>query len=350
MSKRVLLIYSNYSSFVKSDYEILSEKYQVDRYKFRPRKGLFPFLFQFLKQFVHLLINGWKYDVFFIWFADYHSFLPTLFAHLSRKKSIIIVGGFDAVSIPEIEFGVFYKNNLRTKFVRLSYKLTKFILPVDETLVKSTNYYVNPQGQKIGVLNFVENVEAAILVVPTGYDSDFWKRLNNDNRRNVITVGGCSDWKTFRRKGHDFFLDVARSMPEYKFTLCGIAEPMRREIIGLVPFNVKVLGFITQKEMIQQFSNHKVFTQFSLSEGLPNTLCEAMLCGCVPVGSNVNGIPDAIGETGFILENQDVSKAVQLIEEALYCDDFIAPRERIIKLYDIKKRKSEIGGLIESFK
>ena len=66
-------------------------------------------------------------------------------------------------------------------------------------------------------------------------------------------------------------------------------------------------------ELLNYFQRAKVFCQFSFSEGLPNTLCEAMLCECIPVGSNVNGIPKAIGDYGYILQLKDVNKAKELV-------------------------------------
>ena len=345
--KKILLLYTHYSSFVKADFEILSEKYPVDRYQFIPHKKLFPFVWQFFKQLSFLLLKGWKYDVFFIWFADYHSLLPILFARSTGKKSVVVVGGYDAVSIPEIGFGLFYRKNLRSWFGNHSFRNAAVILPVDASLIQSTNYFVNAEGQKIGILNYVKGIKALIKTVPTGYRSDFWKRKNVKQQGDVITVGGCSDTKVFRRKGHDFFLELALSMPQYYFTLAGLSDDIMAKLSGQIPSNVTLKGFISQTEMIDLFSSHHVFTQFSLSEGLPNTLCEAMLCGCIPVGSAVNGIPHAIGDSGFVLNEKDLQKAQELIILAMNETDQQSPRDRIMNLFDYNRRKTELYQIIE---
>ena len=40
----------------------------------------------------------------FIWFADYHSFLPSLIGRLLGKKVYIVIGGYDAAKIKELNF------------------------------------------------------------------------------------------------------------------------------------------------------------------------------------------------------------------------------------------------------
>ena len=50
------------------------------------------------------------------------------------------------------------------------------------------------------------------------------------------------------------------------------------------------------------FSTSQFYIQASRLEGLPNALCEAMLCECIPIGNSVFGIPSAIGNTGMLFE------------------------------------------------
>lgn len=83
-----------------------------------------------------------------------------------------------------------------------------------------------------------------------------------------------------------------------------------------MPENVVLMKKINQDELINQFQAHEFYAQLSMFEGFPNALCEAMLCGCIPIGSSVSAIPDIIGETGFILDKKDDLMLVNLFQIA----------------------------------
>ena len=83
----ILFVYVNYSSFVKADFEILSAFANVTKYQFKPGKGMIRTGIELLKEFLFLIFRGFKFDAVFIWFGDYHSLLPVLFAKIFGKKS-----------------------------------------------------------------------------------------------------------------------------------------------------------------------------------------------------------------------------------------------------------------------
>ena len=87
--KKLLFTFQNFSSFVKTDYEILSSEFDVIKYSFRPVHGSLNALVELLKQACFLLVNIWKVDYTFTWFADFHSLLPVFFSNLAGKKSIV---------------------------------------------------------------------------------------------------------------------------------------------------------------------------------------------------------------------------------------------------------------------
>ena len=73
-----------------------------------------------------------------------------------------------------------------------------------------------------GIKNYVDNVSAKFEVVPTGYDDTKWNKLEGvEKQKMVMTVGGSPDERTFKRKGLDFLLKVAKEMPDTKFIIVG---------------------------------------------------------------------------------------------------------------------------------
>ena len=348
--RKILFVYINFSTFVEKDFISLQKKAEVIKYKFIPHKQLFKFLFQYIKQLFFLILNIHKVDIIYCWFSDYHSFLPALFSKIFNKKMIIVTGGTDAVCIKELNYGTLCGNNLRSFLTKKSYQMSNLILPVNKSLIEGINFYVKKSGIKTGIRNYVNNITAEIVEVATGYDSEVWKLHSNIKKENrVVTVAQIRDMRTFKLKGIDLFIDIAKQLPDVDFVVIGMSEEIQEEIKNDKPQNLVIYEFVENKKLVDYLAKAKVYCQLSLSEGLPNALCEAMLCECVPVGSNVNGIPDGIGDTGFILKEKNNIKAKELVVRALNSDmqKGVNARNYIINNFSHEKRERLLFNLLE---
>ena len=95
----------------------------------------------------------------------------------------------------------------------------------------------------------------------------------------------------------------------------------------------------------------------NLSDGMPNTMLEAMMQGCFPIQSNPGNATAEIithGYNGFLIENPfNYKKIAQLIEQALL-DDALRLNaasynfELINKKYNRNVLKTEIVNLYQS--
>jgi hypothetical protein len=344
--RRVLLFYQHYSTFVREDDLILRQHFEVEQYCFNTSKKITKFGIQLLRQVFFCVVKAPFIDVIYIWFADYHSFFPSFIGKVLRKKVIVVVGGYDAVYIPEIDFGVFRRKNIRAWCAKKTYEFSSLILPVDESLVYSENSYADPSGIgiKVGITHFVKNISHKIQVIPTGYDSNFWKNSSDEKEKSVVTIAGAGDFQTFRRKGLDFLIEIAELLPHVRFNIIGLKSKFTTANDLSFPKNVFNHGYVAYHKLPAVISKYKVFAQFSLSEGLPNSLCEAMLCECIPVGSNVNGIPRGINDNGFILPVKDAKLGAQLIKNALESDESLGrnARNHIKQNFPIKLRSDKL--------
>jgi len=307
--KTILFIYRNFSTFVKKDYEILKEKY--DATPLHATKNL-------IKTLAKFAWNIRESDLVFIWFAGWHAFLAVLFAKLLRKKSIVMIGGYDAACVPEINYGVFC-SWWRGKLTKFVYKNVDKILVVDKSLKKEI------------LKNSGLEIREKIVTVPTCYDSDRWKPKGK-KKGIVLTVGNKP-----LVKGLDTFHEIALKMPKIEFIAIGFKENFIKKYRA---DNIKFIPHIPSKQLLKYYQKAKVYCQLSRHEGLPNALCEAMLCECVPVGTKVNGTITAIGDTGYLVD-RDIEEIKRAIESAM-SDKGEKCRERIKKLFPLERRRREL--------
>jgi hypothetical protein len=96
------------------------------------------------------------------------------------------------------------------------------------------------------------------------------------------------------------------------------------------------------------YQRAKVYAQLSISEGLPNVVCEAMLAGDIPVGTRRGGIPEAIGNTGFYVPYGDVQASAEAIKRALQSPEELGlkARARIMQLYPQQRREEALINII----
>jgi glycosyltransferase involved in cell wall biosynthesis len=322
---KILLLHKGYSSFVKADERLLREHFDVTAYYLNPSKKLLEFFYYHIRFFIFMLFHFRKFDMIYTWFGDYHAFHAGILSKLYHIKNIIVVGGNDAVSIPAIHYGVFYEKNLRRKLIIKAYQIADAILCVDESLINGSNNYIDGDNQ-VGLESFIPNVSKKCFVVPTGYNADYWNCDREKKENQVLTVGIVDSEKRAVLKGLDLITQLAYRLPKIHFIFIGVVK-------DTIPLNTKkknltIIEKVDQKTLKQYYCQSKVYVQFSVTEGLPNTLCEAMLCKCIAAGSNVNGIPNVIRNKEFILEKRDVDQAEKIILKAIDTDQRIGEENR----------------------
>ena len=201
MKKKIIFICPAYSTFIKNDYNLLQKHYNLTKFHFKPSKNLFKMLFQFLKQFLFLIINIWRFDAVYIWFADYHSLMPVLFSYLTGKKSVLVIGGYDVCRIPDIKYGAFY-SNFRGWFTAKSMKLASINITVSKNVSRKTKVIAPYTNRKL--------IYNGVNLLPD--DS------NQQKENIVLTVAIIAREQTFYIKGIDIYLSDASLFLEFYST------------------------------------------------------------------------------------------------------------------------------------
>ncbi len=322
--KVLVVYYGNKTTFIQRDIDILSKHFDVDEISIKKAKDVFTL--------AKKIKNS---DIVFIWFAGKHAGISVFLAKLFRKKSIVVVGGYDAAKVPEINYGLWAVGSFWDKMLaKYALNTSDKVLVVDPSLKEDIIKNAKVKGH---------NIE----YVPTGYDYNFWKPQGKKEDM-VITVSGVM-WSNIKRKGLETFVRSAKYFPDIKFVLIGKhIDDSINYLKSIAPSNVEFTGFVSTKKLLEYYQRAKVYCQLSRYEGLPNALCEAMLCECVPVGTKYCGIPRAIGSTGFYVKYGDVEDTVEGIKKALKCNTCGKnARDRIINNFPKQLREHKIISILK---
>lgn len=350
MRPRLLFIYIQPSSFVREDLRILGETYELVPFRFGgdAKPGPVAFGALLVKQLLWLLRELPRADAIFGWFADYHMLLPALAARALHKPVVVALGGFDAISLPSLEYGV-VRSAWRWPVARMVLRCASMLLPVSPSLVYSKNRFSEwPAETEQGIQAFVPDLDTPIRVVPTGYDPDAWPMGPLDRDPIVATAGMIDSHRTLIRKGIDLLFETARRMPGVRFRVIGVLDRPSVNDRYDPPPNVELIGPVPREALVAHYHDASVYLQLSRAEGLPNVLCEAMLCGCVPVGSRAFGIPDGVGDVGYVVEEPDPDAIETAIRRALSTDAARrrAARGHIEAHFHVDRRRSALLSIM----
>lgn len=303
---KLIYIYPSKSSFINSDIEFLSKKYIVKTQDLDWKNPVkLPINFALQKLF--LVQNIFSAKAILISFAGYFSFLPVLFGRIFGKKVFIILNGTECISFPSYNYGSLRKKVLRF-FVKKSQQYATKLLPVDASLIQQQHTFDEQvQQKKQGFLSFFSKMKTPVVVIPNGFDADFWKVERTEVQPNsVITVASIASENMLRFKGIDLLISLSEKHPEIQFTIVGFSEEMISKTV--VPKNVTIHGFVSLEKLKNLYAKHQFYFQLSVNEGFGCALAEAMLCGCIPVVSNSGALPNVVGKNGCILNKRSVKE------------------------------------------
>lgn len=323
MKKHLVYIAPSRSSFVLQDIEHLSEHYLVRAHFFRGNpKGLVPF--ELIKLFWLLL---WiRPQAVLVSFGGYHSFVAALMSKWKRVPCFIILNGTDCAAIPEYNYGHLRGGLLRWCCLK-SYQWATQLLPVSDSLLHTENAYAFSPEKTLGLKTCLE--PRFVKVIPNGFDPEFWQPIGQKVPNTFITVSGTSGWQL---KGLDLFCGLAKNRPDATFKIAGIDR------LENCPTNVQCLGYLSKEELRLAFSRSEYFLQLSIWEGFGCALCEAMLCGCMPVVSDVNMLAEIAGKHGLVLKKREKDALIHLFETQQRPIDTSAIRASIIERFPIDCR------------
>ncbi len=342
--RRVVYVHKGASSFVVRDQRILEAVFDVQVVPVVIRKRwMAPLILA--RAFFSLLKVVPKSDAVVCQFAGHHAVLPILMARLFRRKSIVISNGSDCVGFPSLNYGHFRKRLLGST-TRWCFRSCDRIVPLDGSLVHHVPTYHDFDPPAQGILHFCPGLRTPISVLGYGFDPALWNGTGERLPNRFITVASGAERPSVQvLKGLDMLLQVAPRFPQAEFIIVGANEGA----FPSKPTNVIEVPFVPHEQLGAWYGSATYYLQLSVSEGFGNALCEAMLCGCIPIVSNTGAMPGIIGDTGYLVPRRSVNELERVIGEAMKAvgtRSSQAARDRIVTQYPIRLRAEGLPAIV----
>ena len=153
-----------------------------------------------------------------------------------------------------------------------------------------------------------------IVVIPNAvnFDINETSKIKSNNQLNCLYVGRNSAEKRVEIIFNAAVIAKAQELP-FKFTFVG---DKFEEFIDRAPENCNFAGLITNKnELSEIYKISDIILLTSEREGLPMSILEAMYFGCVPIVTNVGGLPDLVDKKcGYLIRSTSKDIDIQIVD------------------------------------
>ncbi len=255
-------------------------------------------------------------------------------------------------------------SNARPKVIRTRHLST----PIGRSFLSRLIYDILPDavittGEEIrrGMINDNHFDGSKIFSIPTGIDLDRFnpERIRPSIKRTGFSVGMIGVLRSW--KGHRYFIEavpeIVRDIPDAVFYIAGDGpqyENIRNLIHGLsLQDRVFMLGHREDIPEIMASLNVIVHPSYA-SEGVPQSILQAMAMGKPVVASNAGAIKEVVvdGETGFLIEPRNPAHIADRVRELYKHPELmnrfaLAGRRLVKENYSVGKMLDRIESLYE---
>jgi glycosyltransferase involved in cell wall biosynthesis len=299
---KILFVGDLRSPFIKDDLAMLKENHQVRTFDLAIHATSFRKCPQYLVSTLAETLQVSAADVIWIWFADYPALPFMVLGKIFRKPVVVNVGGWEVYGAEEIGYG----NQLNP----VRREGTRWILRNATTCIVMSRAY----------RNIIHNLipQAIVEVIPGCIDTRFCD-LPPLQKSGAITAY-CTN-STYVLKGLHTFDMASEFLP-----------------------GLKKLKNVPHQRLMHEFRTSKVYCQLSYTESFGMSLVEAMSCGCVPVVTDRDALPEVIGDTGIVVQFGNVFETVEAIKKAMTMSG--EPAQERARTFSKEKRQDAIETLL----
>lgn len=285
------------ATFVKDDVEILSELGEVHFWNTSEKGVAAPELMRLCAEV----------DVIYCWFASFHSFLPTVLGCFFRKPVIVVSGGYDSASVPEIGYG--NAGHLFKKYV------SGFVINMASAVIVNSVYSAKD------MLRFKPAAEPRLHIIPHRINPVFPKPAPDREEKLLLTVARLNPMN-YRRKKMELIKRIGDALPEYTIIHIGkVDDELQEQFDKNMPANMSSLGFLSDEELWSWYHRAQALLVPSWHEGFGVTAAEAPAAGCLPFISGAGAQPEVTKGFAVEVKSDEVSDWVKAIQSSLPSTD-----------------------------
>lgn len=326
-SGTLLFVHNRNTRFVEIDRAILRTQWDVIDWYQRGRVVNVPALWRCIR----------TSDIVIGWFASWHTLLPMELARIARIPSVLIVGGYDVASRPDINYG-HGTNAIRGRIGRRAIHSAQ--------LVVTNSFFSLPE-----VHAFAGPLERTVTVIPHGVP-DPWggKMPPKPGSRVVLTVGDVNT-SNLSRKGLGAFASASNCVSDAQFVLVGRLENgAHQRLRAIAGSNFSLTGYVLDEVLNKWYLDASVYVQLSEHEGFGMSVAEAMLAGCIPVVTKNGALPEVVGPVGIYVDARDQAAVCDGIQRALVATglDRQKARDHILRNFPLERRAKALLALVDA--
>lgn len=296
--------------------------------------GLFKIISGIMSSFIKLpliLIKN-KVDIVCVFQPSYVSSAILFVSQLFKRKTIINLRGVPIYSNPlyqlAMESSFFFSNNVLMNSKNL----------LEEFKQKSVLQKLLLRKRK--------------FFIPNGIDTEFWRPNKEQSKKkefDIVFVGNLHSKSHIIRKGIKYLYNSVKFIKEqHKISLNVVIigkyniELLKKIVAPDINKHLKFNGLLVSKTLVKEkVQNAKIFVLTSISEGMPNSLMEAMALGMPCIASNVGGVSELIDnkKNGLIFNSKNSKELAELILKLLQDIDLqkkigLNARQKMIKFFN----------------
>jgi hypothetical protein len=248
-----------------------------------------------------------------------------------RKKTFLVIGGYDAACIPEYSYGG-NRSNIRRFFIQQSCQFASRLLPISSFVLKEL--LKNVGGKDLKSKSVIVHNGIDLTIFPIGEDI-------LQERAGVVCISTADTVSRAMIKGLDTYLEVAEKMPKVDFLLVGPTGLAFDHLMARCPHNTTIVGPIPRIELIEILRRKKVICQFSRFESFGMAVAEGMLSGCIPITFEDIGTSEILSDNvGYVVPRNQMSPILAALGQAINASEGegVLARERILSEFSLDLR------------